>query len=128
MWDTIRFIIAGIATIPILPFFIVYFGYSLYQGNRKKAIRLAMDVSTVFFVFNVGALFNEIFNSNFGLYLLLLGMIIGAGLLGNAHYRKDGNIPWQKIARIVWRVTFFVTVFLYLVFSTYVVFNLAFTV
>ena len=107
MWDIIRYIFSAIASIPIFPFIIVYLGYSLFEKNRKKVIRLAMDISTVFFILCVAGLFNLLFTSKFGIYGILLVMIIGGGLLGNLHYRKDGVIPWKKILRIIWRITFF---------------------
>jgi len=124
MWD----IISAIATLPILMFIVVYFGYGFFIKDRKRAIRMAMDVSTVFFILNVGALFNHLFSNKFGLYVILLVMIIGAGLLGNIYYRKSGAVPWKRIVRVVWRVTFFVTVLLYVVLNIYVLLKLAFTV
>ncbi|MFC6331374.1 DUF3397 domain-containing protein [Paenibacillus septentrionalis] len=128
MWDIIKYIFSAIATFPILPFIIVFIGYELYSKDRKRSIRMAMDVSTVFFILSVGALFNELFNSGFGLYGIMLAMIIGAGLLGNAHYRKNGTIPWKRMLRVIWRVAFFVTAFLWLVLITFVLLKLAFTV
>ncbi|HIW32786.1 MAG TPA: DUF3397 domain-containing protein [Candidatus Paenibacillus intestinavium] len=128
MWDFIRTVFSAIATIPIFPFFIVYLGYNVFVKDRKKSIRLAMDVSAVFLIPCVGALFNELFSSNFGIYGILLAMIIGGGLLGNAHYRKDGVIPWKKIVRVVWRIAFFVTAFLYIIFIAIILLQLAFTV
>lgn len=128
MWDIIGYTFSAIATIPILPFIIVFLGYGIFVHNRKKAIMMAMDVSTIFFIFCVGALFNNLFNSNFGIYGILLVMIIGGGLLGNAHFRKNGTIPWKKILRVVWRITFFITAFLYIIFNVFAFIQLAFTV
>lgn len=128
MWDIIKYIFSAIAMFPILPFIIVYIGYELYTKDRKRSIRMAMDVSTLFFALSVAALFNELFDSGFGIYGIMLTMIIGAGLLGNAHYRKNGAIPWKRIIRVIWRVTFFVTAFLWLVLITFVLIKLAFTV
>jgi len=124
MWD----IISAIATIPILIFIIVYFGYGFFIKDRKRAIRMAMDVSTLFFILNVGALINYLFDITSGLYGILLVMIIGVGLLGNIYYRKDGAIPWKRIARVVWRVAFFVMVLLYVVLNIFVFLRLAITV
>lgn len=128
MWSIIGYIFSAIATIPILPFIIIYLGYGAIVKNRKKAIRMAMDISTLFFLLNVAALFNQLFNSSFSIYGILLVMLIGGGLLGNAHYRKGGIIPWKVILRVVWRITFFVTAFLYIILSIFVLFRLAFTV
>ncbi|URN93170.1 MAG: DUF3397 domain-containing protein [Candidatus Pristimantibacillus lignocellulolyticus] len=128
MWDIIRSIFSGIAIIPIFPFIITYLGYGAFVKDRKKAIRLAMDVSTLFLIPCVAALFNKLFNSESSIYGILLVMIIGGGLLGNLHYRKDGIIPWKKILRVVWRITFFATAFLYIILIIVMLLQLAFTV
>jgi len=128
MWDIIRSIFSGIAIIPIFPFIITYLGYGAFVKDRKKAIRLAMDVSTLFLIPCVAALFNNLFNSGFSIYGILLVMIIGGGLLGNLHYRKDGIIPWKKILRVVWRISFFATAFLYIILIIVTLLQLAFTV
>lgn len=128
MWDIIKYILSAIATIPILPFVIVYFGYLAFAKERKQAIRMAMDISTIFFIVNVSALLNQLFNSGFSLYGIFLLMIIGAGLLGNSAYRKKQEIPWKRIARVVWRVTFFVSALLYLLLNMFILLKLAFTV
>ncbi|MOA18947.1 hypothetical protein D3C78_1392940 [compost metagenome] len=44
-------------------------------------------------------------------------MLLGAGLLGNAQFRKRGAIDGKKIFRTVWRLSFFAMSALYIVFS-----------
>jgi len=128
MWEIIKNTIAAIAIVPIIPFVITYIGYSFMESDRKKSIRLAMDVSTLFFLICVSALFNLLFHSNFGLYLILLMMVIGAGLLGNAQYRKSGVISWKRIVKVIWRLTFFVTVSLYIILVLFALIKTMFTV
>lgn len=128
MWDIIKYIFSGMAIFPVLTFVVACFGLIAFGKERKYAIRMAMDISTIFFIFNVGALLNTLFNNRFGLYGIFLVMIIGAGLLGNSYYRKDGAIPWKKIIRVVWRITFFITVLLYIVLHIIILLKLAFTV
>lgn len=127
-WDILRYTLTTLATFPIIPFLITFFAYGIVQPERKKAIRLAMDVTTAFLVMNISALFNHVFNSSFGLFLILIVMLISAGLLGNAQYRKNGQLLWKKVLRIIWRLTFFVSVLLHLIFMLIVLINLAFTV
>ena len=128
MWDIIRYVFTVMSTVPFIPFLIVFFAYGLFEKERKQVIRVSMDVSTIFFILNVAAMFNTLFHSTFGLYGILLFMLIGGGLLGNALYRKHGNVQWSKILRIVWRITFFITVLLYVIFTVFILFKLAFTV
>ena len=108
LWNYLNTIYAIIAIIPIVPFFTVLVCYSLFTGDRKKALRLAMDISTVFLIGVVAALFNMTFGGNFGLYGIMLVMLIGGGLLGNAQFRKRGKVDAKKIVTMIWRLTFFV--------------------
>ncbi|MFD2116234.1 DUF3397 domain-containing protein [Paenibacillus yanchengensis] len=115
VWDYMKTIYAVIAIIPIIPFVTVLVCYSLFTGDRKKALRLAMDISTMFFIGTVAALFNNTFDSKFGLYAILLIMLIGGGLLGNAQYRKRGSVDIKRIFFMVWRLTFFLMCICYII-------------
>lgn len=127
IWDFfIRFYVA-LALIPLLPFAIVFFGYGAYIQDRKKALRMAMDVSTVFFIPCVAGLFKLAFDSNFGLYGILLAMLIGGGLLGNAQFRKRGAVDVKRIFKAVWRLSFFATSALYVLFMIVMIGKAVFT-
>lgn len=107
IWESFKHIYAFLAVIPIVPFLLIYFGYGAYSGDRKKAFRLAMDVTTVLLIGCVAVLFNRIFNSTFGLYGIILIMLLGGGLLGNVQYRAKGNVDMKRITRAIWRMGFF---------------------
>lgn len=128
VWDIIKYTFTSLATFPIIPFLITFFAYGIFQPERKKVIRLSMDVTTLFLIFNISALFNQLFNSSFGLFLILIVMLVAAGLLGNALYRKHGQLLWKKVLRVIWRLTFFISVLLHVVFMIIIILNLAFTV
>lgn len=128
VWDIFKYTFTSLATFPIIPFLITFFAYGIFQPNKKIVIRLAMDITTIFLIFNIGALFNDIFKSELGLYLLLIIMFIAAGLLGNALYRKHGQLLWKRVLRIIWRLTFFLTALLHIIFMLIILIRLAFTV
>ncbi|CAH1213883.1 hypothetical protein PAECIP111893_03728 [Paenibacillus plantiphilus] len=107
IWESIKHVYASLAVIPIVPFLLIYFGYGAYSGDRKKAFRLAMDVTTVLLIGCVAVLFNRIFDSSFGLYGIILIMLLGGGLLGNVQYRSKGNVDMKRVARAIWRMGFF---------------------
>jgi len=107
IWESVKHVYALLAVLPIIPFLLVYFGYGAYTGDRKKAFRTAMDITTALLIGCVAVLFNWIFNSTFGLYGILLIMLIGGGLLGNVQYRTKGIIDMKRIFRAVWRLGFF---------------------
>lgn len=70
------------------------------------AIKLAMDVTTVFLILSVSALFNNVFGSKFGFYLILLILLIAVGLIGGAQNRMKGEVDVRRLMRAVWRLTF----------------------
>ncbi|MBW7473663.1 DUF3397 domain-containing protein [Paenibacillus oenotherae] len=112
--ESIKHVYAFLAVIPIVPFLLIYFGYGAYTGDRKKAFRIAMDVTTALLIGCVAVLFNRIFNSSFGLYGILLIMLLGGGLLGNVQYRSKGNVDMKRVMRAVWRLGFFLMSVCYL--------------
>ncbi|MDT3426516.1 hypothetical protein J2Z22_002042 [Paenibacillus forsythiae] len=97
-----------LSVLPVLPFLLVYY-ISVAMGRGKKpALQLAMDVTTVFLLFSVSALFNNIFHSGFGFYLILLLVLIAAGLIGGAQNRLKGKVDGKRLLRVVWRLGFLV--------------------
>ncbi|RCW46525.1 DUF3397 domain-containing protein [Paenibacillus prosopidis] len=127
IWESIKHLYAYLAVVPILPFAIVLFGYGAYIQDRKKAFRLAMDITTAFLIGCVAVLFDSLFSSQFGIYGILLFMLLGGGLLGNAQFRKRGSIDAKKIFRTVWRLSFFTMSILYVVFMCIVIGKLVLT-
>jgi hypothetical protein len=110
IWSTYQ-ILAGL---PFIPFFIVYIIGVLRGMEKKKAFRLAMDITTVFLIGIVATLLSKRSGSSFGFYFIMLVMLIGAGLIGNAQTRIRGKINLQKIFRAVWRLSFFAMAVLYI--------------
>ncbi|BBH21237.1 hypothetical protein Back11_25820 [Paenibacillus baekrokdamisoli] len=115
IWESIKHVYAFLAVIPIVPFLLIYFGFGAYTGDRKKAFRTAMDVTTALLIGCVAVLFDRLFNSSFGLYGILLVFLLGAGLLGNVQYREKGMINVKRITMVIWRVGFFVMGLFYVI-------------
>lgn len=95
-----------LSILPAVPFLAVYYFCLYLDYSRKAAIMRAMDVTTFFLIISVSALFNMLFGSNFGLYLILLILIIAGGLIGGAQNRKKGKVDTGRLVRAVWRITF----------------------
>jgi hypothetical protein len=115
IWNALVQSYAFLATVPIIPFLLVYIVSSLRGGDRKGAFRLAMDVTTAFLIGCVAMLLNRRFDTNFGLFFLILLMLIGGGLIGNAQNRIKGKVDTYKLFRAVWRLSFFLLFVLYVV-------------
>ncbi|MFC5467151.1 DUF3397 domain-containing protein [Cohnella suwonensis] len=113
IWHALVQSYAFIATVPVIPFLLVYF-VGARGGDRKAAVRLAMDVTTIFLIGFVAGALNTRLHSNFSLYFILLVMLVGGGLIGNAQNRLRGKVDAGKLFRAVWRLSFFCLVPVYL--------------
>ncbi|WP_168120676.1 DUF3397 domain-containing protein [Paenibacillus sp. HB172176] len=127
IWNGLHTLIAILALVPILPFAIVFFGYQAFADDRKNAFRMAMDISTALLILCVAALFNMLFDNNFGLYGILLVMLLTGGLLGNAQFRKRGNVDVKRIFKAIWRLSFFAMSVLYVIFMIVMLGKVIFT-
>ncbi len=106
---------AFFAVIPPFPFVLVYGAVRLGTRDPKRAFRAAMDVTTAFLIGSVAVLINQLSGSRFGLYLILLVMLVGAGLLGGAQNRMRGKVDGHRLVRTIWRLSFFVLGVLYII-------------
>lgn len=95
-----------LAIVPFVPFFLVYFIHLSLRHDKKAALKLAMDVTTLFLIFSVSALFNNVFHSTFGFYLILIILLIMGGLIGGMQTRVKGKADVRKLLRVVWRLAF----------------------
>ncbi|WP_028561629.1 DUF3397 domain-containing protein [Paenibacillus pinihumi] len=105
---------AFLAAVPIIPFIIIYFGSKAATGDKKKAVRLAMDITTALLIGCVAVLFDMVFNSSFGIFGILLLLLIGGGLMGNLQHRTKGALDIKRITRAVWRLSFFMMSVMYI--------------
>ncbi|WP_306432949.1 DUF3397 domain-containing protein [Paenibacillus sp. J23TS9] len=106
-----------LSILPFFPFLLVYFIHYWWKHNKKTSLKLAMDVTTLFLIISVSALFNLTFDSRFGFYLILLLLLIAIGLIGSAQNRLKGRIDVQKMAKLIWRMSFIIMSFSYLLFT-----------
>ncbi|WP_341805081.1 DUF3397 domain-containing protein [Paenibacillus turpanensis] len=98
---------AFLAALPFIPFGLAWIIAYAALRNRRSSMLLAMDITVIFLVGAVTALFNDVFSSGFGFYLLLLLFLIIFGLLGNAQMRLKGRFHPAKILKSIWRLGFF---------------------
>ncbi|UQZ32896.1 DUF3397 domain-containing protein [Paenibacillus sp. PK3_47] len=96
-----------LSVIPVVPFLLVYFIGIGLKKEKRSTLFLAMDITTIFLLLSVSALFNNIFNSQFGFFLILIIVLISAGLIGGAQNRLKGKVDGKRLLRAVWRLSFF---------------------
>ncbi|KIL34637.1 hypothetical protein SD71_18570 [Cohnella kolymensis] len=113
-WGSLVHAYAFLAVVPVIPFLVVYWIVKARGGDRKKAIRAAIDVTNAFLIGCVAMLLNRRLSTDFGLYFIILLLLIGGGLIGNAQNRIRGKVDTGKLVRGVWRLTFFLMGIMYL--------------
>ncbi|NGZ73866.1 DUF3397 domain-containing protein [Saccharibacillus alkalitolerans] len=106
MFETVSGVLITLCVLPFLPFLLIYAVGALRREPKGLSFRRAMDFTTPFLVFSVSALYNYVFGSSFGFYLLLLALLILAGLLGSAQNRKRGRIDPVRLFKGFWRISF----------------------
>lgn len=104
--DAFIWLYAVLAIAPFLPFAFVWIAVYISRKEKKLATKRAMDVTTFALVGVVAVLYNDVFQSTFGLYLLLLLFLLGFGLLGNMQQRTRGRFDLMRTLRAVWRLGF----------------------
>ncbi|MCC3372844.1 DUF3397 domain-containing protein [Cohnella sp. REN36] len=114
LWEALVSAYAFLAIVPVLPFLLVFVVAAARGGDRQRAIRLAMDITTAFLLGIVASLLNKLLGNQFGPYLILLFMLLGAGLIGNAQYRLRGKVNSMRLFRAIWRLSFFAMSVLYI--------------
>lgn len=112
-----------LSILPFFPFFLVYWGMYVWKKDKRKALRMAMDVTTFFLVFSVSALFNLTFDSNFGFYLTLILILVALGFIGGAQNRLKGKVDRGRMFRAVWRMSFVIMSFGYILFTLFGLFR-----
>jgi len=117
LWNALTTAYAVLAVVPIVPFMVIYTIVYVRSRDRKRAIKLSMDVTTFFLVGCVATLLNGL-GTSFGPYMILLFMLLVAGLIGNAQNRARGKIDAARLIRAVWRLSFFFMSVLYILLGT----------
>lgn len=108
--------ISFLTVVPFISFIALWFISYLIFKNKKRSTAIAIDVTMFFLIIVVSVMFNEIFNSGLGFWLILLFFLIAAGLMGSAQTRLKGRLDAGKLYRVIWRIGFVVLGVLYILF------------
>jgi len=68
--------------------------------------RLTMDITTVFLIGSVSLMWNRLFQSTFGFWLIVLVLLIAFGMIGGYQTQLKGKTDLLKVSRVVWRLSF----------------------
>jgi hypothetical protein len=104
------------SVLPVIPFLIIFLISYLWRRDSRRAVLLAMDVTTLFLILSVSGLFNQIFGTGFGIYLIVLFMLVAGGLIGSAQNRIKGAVNPKRLVKAVWRLSFLTMSAFYVIF------------
>lgn len=106
---------AILAIAPFVTFIAVWFAVYFFMKDKKMTTRLAMDITTLFLIGSVSVMWNQLFQTSFGFWLILLVLLIAFGTIGGYQTRVKGKSELLKVGRIVWRMGFLGLSALYIV-------------
>ncbi|WP_371017469.1 DUF3397 domain-containing protein [Pseudalkalibacillus sp. JSM 102089] len=105
MENLLSWIVATAVTIPLLAWYLVYIITVKTTRKKKFSFRLAVDVSTIFFILSVHFILVELLGQSFLLVILL--MIIGAaGAFTVLHWKMKDDVEIHKVIKGAWRFNF----------------------
>ncbi|NEW05256.1 DUF3397 domain-containing protein [Paenibacillus sp. SYP-B3998] len=104
--DFLLNIYAFLAVAPFITFVVLWFLVYLLLKDKKMATRLTMDLTTVFLIGSVSIMWNQLFHSTFGFWLIVLVLLIAFGMIGGYQTHLKGKTDLLKVSRVVWRITF----------------------
>ncbi|GKS12501.1 hypothetical protein YDYSY3_35010 [Paenibacillus chitinolyticus] len=114
--DGLSSIYAVLALLPFLSFVLIWIIVYIVTKEKKKSTRITMDLTTFLLLGSVASLWNSLFSSSFGLWFLLLVILIVFGLIGGYQNDRKGKMELGKSLRIVWRLSFMGLSLLYVMF------------
>ncbi|OCT17114.1 hypothetical protein A8709_24325 [Paenibacillus pectinilyticus] len=97
---------AILAVAPFITFVIIWFLVFLFLKDKKMTTRLTMDVTTLFLLGSVSLMWNKLFQTQFGFWLIILFLLIAFGIIGGYQTHLKGETNLLKVGRLVWRLSF----------------------
>jgi hypothetical protein len=97
---------AMLAVAPFITFVLVWFLIFLFLKDKKMTTRFTMDVTTLFLLGSVSLMWNKLFHTQFGFWLIVLILLIAFGIIGGYQNHLKGETNLIKVGRLVWRLSF----------------------
>ncbi|WNR46424.1 DUF3397 domain-containing protein [Paenibacillus roseipurpureus] len=108
-------IYAALAVAPFITFIVLWFIVFFFLKDKKMTTRLTMDVTTIFLLGSVSLMWNKLFHTQFGFWLIVLLLLISFGIIGGYQTHLKGQTNLLKVGRVVWRLSFLGLSSLYIV-------------
>ena len=105
MENLLSWIVATAVTAPLLAWYLVYIITVKMTRKKKFSFRLAVDLSTIFFILSVHFILIELVGQSF-LWVILLMIIGAAGAFTILHWKTKDDIQIHKVIKGAWRFNF----------------------
>lgn len=105
MENLLSWIVATAVTAPLLAWYLVYIITVKMTRKKKFSFRLAVDLSTIFFILSVHFILIELVGKSF-LWVILLMIIGAAGAFTVLHWKTKDDIQIHKVIKGAWRFNF----------------------
>ncbi|MEW9698114.1 DUF3397 domain-containing protein [Paenibacillus sp. SI8] len=113
--EFLKSIYAFLAVAPFITFIVLWFLVYVLLKDKKMTTRLTMDLTTFFLVGSVSIMWNRLFQTSFGFWLIMLVLLVAFGMIGGYQTRLKGKTDLVKVSRLVWRMGFLGLSALYIV-------------
>jgi hypothetical protein len=107
-------VFATLVTVPIIGYFVVFVIAKQITKKHRKAVHLALDITTILFILSVHYLIVTIWDFSL-LWLIFILMIAMAILSLLLQYKLNEEVDLKKVFRGFWRFNFL------LFFSAYII-------
>ncbi|RTE07695.1 DUF3397 domain-containing protein [Paenibacillus whitsoniae] len=97
---------AALAVAPFVTFAAIWFLIWFMLKDKKMTTRLAMDITNFFLLGSVSLMWNRLFHTQFGFWLIVLVLLITFGMIGGYQTRTKGKPDLIRVGRVVWRFSF----------------------
>ncbi len=107
---------ALIATIPLLSFFFIYYLLLFFIKERKKALNLTINITSVLFISAVSGQLNYIFKIRYGILYSILAVLFIAAVISFLQWKIKGKNDYKRMIKAVTRLSFISFGFFYFIF------------
>lgn len=118
MANVVAWVVATIVTLPLVGWYLFYITTVKITKNKSKSIRFASDWTSILFMAAVYFIIYELWGRSF-LWVILAIFFFIALLFTWMHWRVSGDIHIGKLFKGIWRFSFILFFFLYLILSSY---------
>jgi hypothetical protein len=112
MGDFVSGFFATLVTVPIAAFMLVYMLGRKVLKRKKKSFHLAINVSTLFFIFSVHYFIKAIWGKSY-LWMIIIFLLLLKVLFMIGYWSKKQDLHIAIVFRLFWRFNFLLFSFTY---------------